>query len=212
MAQSRTKNLEVSVIRDTFKFDEESRTFECYGNVKNIIDLDSDRTKDGCFTDSIAYHKMKGTRPLMLWMHKRDSLPVGVWLEFIEDDKGLLLKGRLSDTITGKDLYILAKDGAIDKFSIGMAVISEAWNSNDGCNDIYKAHIKEVSWVNFAANDASEIQSIKSALDDNQMPTRRDLQNLLRSNGLSKRQAEKIANEYNPSAKGDIFDIIAKSY
>lgn len=193
-----------------FKIDNETGTFTCYANVKNVIDHVKDRAIDGCYQKSIANHKAKGTTPKMLWSHNPFDKPVGKWLEMQEDERGLKMKGKLSATTDGKDIEILAKDGALDSFSIGYKTIEEKWNREKNCNDLIEIDIKEVSWVNFACNEESTLQSIKSHLEDGELPTKRELQNFLRSNGLSKSQAEKITDKYNPDEKEDIFELMAK--
>lgn len=192
-----------------FKMDSDSGTFTCYGNVKNVIDHVKDRAVDGCYTKSIADHKAKGTSPKMLWAHDPHSKPVGKWLTMEEDHKGLKLTGKLSQTTDGKDIEILAKDGALDSFSIGYITNNEKWNNEKGCNDLVEIDIKEVSWVNFACNEESTLQSIKSHLESGELPTKRELQKLLRESGLSKSQAEKIINHYQPETK-DIFELMAE--
>ena len=208
-----TKNthyLEVPVT--DFKLDAATGEFTCYGNVKNIIDYAGDRTVDGCFMQTIAEHKSKGSMPLMLWMHDPFILPVGVWVDWEEDSKGLFMKGKLSKTTMGTDLEILAKDGAIKKFSIGYRIVKGRWNDDMDCYDLLSLNIKEVSWVNFACNDESDLQDIKSKMDNGDLPTKRELQVMLRKSGLSKRQAEKIAHNYDPEPKIDALTELAKCF
>lgn len=193
----KTKYMTVPVM--DFKYDEGTGEFTCYANVKNIIDHVKDRTVDGCFTKSIERHKANGTMPKQLWMHNPFNLPVGPWLEMREDAKGLFMRGRLSKTSMGSDIEILAKDGALDSFSIGYKTIEERWNSAKGCNDLIEVDIKEVSWVNFACNEPSKLQSIKSHLEEGKLPTKAELRELLESVGwLSKRQIERITAVYSP--------------
>lgn len=187
-----------------FKADVESGTFTCYGNVKGNIDHAKDRTMPGAYQKSIEQHAKDGTMPLMLWMHNPHLLPVGKWLEWREDEKGLWMKGKLSDTTMGKDLKVLAKDDAVYSFSIGYYEIDSKWNADKGCNDLYELDIKEVSWVTFACNEESTLESVKSHLHEGELPTKRELQSLLRESGLSKSEAERICNMYNPTKEVDI--------
>lgn len=184
-----------------FKYDSNSGEFTCYGNVKNVIDHVRDRTVHGCFMKSIERHKANRTMPKQLWMHNPRELPVGPWLDMKEDDTGLFMKGRLSDTTTGRDIRILAKDGALDSFSIGYTVNEERWNKDLNCNDLIEVDIKEVSWVNFACNEASTLVEIKSKLGEGKILSKAELRLLLESvpAGLSKRQIERITADYKPS-------------
>lgn len=191
-----------------FKYDESTGEFTCYANVKNVIDHAQDRSVDGCFTASIERHKSKGTMPKQLWMHNPYSLPVGPWLDMKEDEKGLFMRGRLSKTSMGTDIEILAKDGALDSFSIGYVVIQEKWNIDLKCNDLLEVDVKEVSWVNFACNEESLLQNIKNHMEEGELPSKSELRELFKSlNWFSKRQIDKITAAYNPDEENEKIEI-----
>ena len=212
------KNLAKSFIPFTFKTKEDDNgvmSFTAYGNVKNVKDHAWDIAVDGCYQASIDDHKAKGTSPRLLWSHNPYELPVGKISHMEEDEHGLKFEGELAETQMGKDIYALLKSGALDSFSIGYRVIKEEWNDGAKANLLQEIDLKEISFVNFACNEASLLQDVKSHLTDGELPTKRELQNLLRESGLSKSEAEKIANNYEPE-KGfaeeieDIFDQMAK--
>lgn len=179
-----------------FKYDAETGTFTCYGNVKHIVDNALDKAMNGCYRKSIDKHSAQGTMPKMLWSHNPYELPVGKWLKWEEDEKGLKMTGELADTAMGKDIEVLAKMGALDSFSIGYIEMDAKWNSVEKCNELYEVDVKEVSWVNFACNEDSTLESIKSKMDDGKVPTKRELEKHLRESGLSKKQAEIICSRY----------------
>lgn len=214
--KNKLKHLECVVTE--VKMDAETGEFTCYGNVKGNIDHAYDMTMNGAYLDSIATHKAAGTMPDMFWMHKSYDLPVGVWLDMEEDEKGLKMRGRLSKTSLGTDIEILAKDGALNKFSIGYWVEDEAWNSTGGFNELRKIHITEVSWVTRACNEESVLLDIKSKMTDGELPTKRELEKALKEVGFSNRQAKKIADAYSPEdqeedvseLKGMIEDFLDK--
>lgn len=200
----KTKHVVVPLVE--FKeLDDGSMEFTCYGNVKGNVDHAHDKTINGAYVDSIEQHKADGTMPLMLWGHDSRQPPVGVWVDMKEDEHGLWLKGRFADTPRGHELYKLAKMGAVKSFSIGYRVIDEKWN-NQGYNELHKLDIMETSLVNFACNEASVLTGIKSVMDNGELPTQRQLQEILRSSGLSKRQAERISNKYEPAEQVDFLD------
>ena len=193
------------------KMDPKTGEFTCYGNVKGNIDHALDKTMNGAYIDSIKAHKTAGTMPGMFWMHKSFDLPVGVWLDMEEDEKGLKMRGRLSKTALGSDIEILAKDGALNMFSIGYWIEDEKWNSAGGFNELHKIHITEVSWVTRACNEESVLLDIKSKMADGELPTKRELEKLLREEcGFSKRQANRIANGYDPVVEDDVSDADIK--
>lgn len=182
-----------------FKMDSATGTFSAYANTKNFVDHAKDRSVDGCYIKSIEAHMKAGTMPKMFWSHNPYELPVGAWKTMDEDQKGLLMSGKLSKTTMGSDIEVLAKDGALDSFSIGYVPVKEEWNTKLNCNDLIELDIKEVSWVNFGCNEESLLQDIKTHLKDGELPTKRELQKLLRTMGLSKSQAETITNRYDDS-------------
>jgi len=204
----KVKYLQVPVT--DFKYDDDSGTFTCYGNTKHNIDRAGDRPMDGCYTKSIAKHMEKGTMPKMLWSHDPTILPVGSYSKMEEDAKGLKMTGKLSETSMGKDIKILAKDNALDSFSIGYVEVESEYDSKTGINNLIELDIKEISWVNFPCDENAQLEAIKSNIADGELPTKRELQKLLRNQGLSKSQAERIANHYDPKALaeevGDIFE------
>lgn len=187
-----------------FKVKENSNgkmSFTAYGNVKNVKDHAWDIAVDGCYQASIDEHKVNGTSPRLLWSHNPYELPVGKITHMEEDEHGLKFEGELADTQMGRDIYALLKSGALDSFSIGYIVIKEEWNSDAKANLLIEIKIKEISFVNFACNEASLLQEVKSHIEDGDLPTKRELQNLLRNSGLSKSQASKIADNYNPKTE-----------
>lgn len=185
---------------------DQEMTFTCYGNVKNVVDHVRDVTLDGAFKACIEDHKANGTMPKMLWNHDRWEPPVGKWLDMEEDAKGLFMRGKFADTPRGRELYELMKSGALDSFSIGYSVNQERWDSKEQINELIEIYVKEVSIVNFACNEASTLEDIKNTGD---LPTKRQLQDILREAGLSKRQAERITNAYSPETEEkDIYELL----
>lgn len=174
--------------------------FTCYGNVKGNIDHAQDRTLDGAYKKSIERHVKNGTMPKMLWMHNPYETPIGKWVSMEEDSKGLLMEGEFADTEKGREMYTLMKGGHVNSFSIGYRVIEEKWNSQKQCNDLIELDIVEVSAVNFACNEESLLQDIKSKMHDGGTPTKAELRELLKSiPGLSKREIERITAAYKPA-------------
>ena len=207
----KNKMRHITVPVTQFKYDSNTGEFTCYANVKNVIDHAQDRSVDGCFIKSIQNHKRKGTMPKQLWMHDPSGLPVGPWLDMTEDNIGLFMHGKLSKTSMGSDIEILAKDGALDTFSIGYIVIQERWNQELKCNDLIEVEVKEVSWVNFGCNEASLLQSIKSHMDDGELPSKAELRELFKTTGwFSKRQIERITTAYNPVEENDDLEQLSK--
>ena len=210
------KNKSLNVAVTGFKMDNNTGEFTCYGNIKGNIDHARDRTLDGAYQKSIEQHMKNGTMPKMFWMHNAHSIPVGKWIEMREDEKGLFMRGKLfTKSPEAIAIHEAASEGALDSFSIGYIEVDSKYNSSHGCNDLIELDIKEVSWVTFACNEASLLQSIKSHMDDGELPSKAELRELFKTTGwFSKRQVERITSAYNPAddnSEGEIKALLEKS-
>ena len=112
-----------------------------------------------------------------------------------EDDKGLLVEGRLliDDVPRAKQTHALMKAGVIDGLSIGYRVKEYLYNVDEEVTDLIKLSLREVSIVTFPANPETRIEAVKSRLDAGELPTLPEFEKFLREAGFSKSQATAIA-------------------
>ena len=98
------------------EYDEEEGIFSGYGAVFENVDSGGDIIEPGAFAKALAagWERVK-----ILALHNDCWLPIGKPLELREDEKGLFLKAKISDTSMGKDIKILLKDGVLNELSIG---------------------------------------------------------------------------------------------
>lgn len=175
--------------------DTKAMTFTGYGSVFSNIDSYGDIMAPGCFQKSIERHIESGTKPIMFLNHQHDSLPIGEWTSIEEDEYGLKLTGELLDSTAGIDTYKALKKGLIKGLSIGF--YSDAWemaaNGDAHRRTITEADLFEVSVVNVPANTSALVSEIKSSIDEMGI---RDLERLLRDRGLSRKEAEKVASQF----------------
>ncbi|MFM5231694.1 HK97 family phage prohead protease [Aeromonas media] len=150
-----------SVKIDLSKFELlETGEFTCYANVFEFVDQANDSTVPGCFIESIAYHAELGTMPKFCFNHD-DNLILGKWLEWDEDENGLLMKGQFNlETPLGLEKYHNVKNGDLSEFSIQYATIDE--DEILGVNYLKCLHVVEVSLVTFPCNEASLLIDVKS--------------------------------------------------
>lgn len=161
----------------------EDGIIEGYGSVFDVIDSYDDVIKPGAYKATLAAHKTAGTMPAMLWQHDSDE-PIGVWLEMVEDAKGLRVKGQLLLTTTrGKEAYELLKAGAVRGLSIGF--MAKEWSYQDDLRVLTAVDLWELSIVTFPANQKATVTSIKSA----DVLTARNAEQILRDAGFSKADA-----------------------
>lgn len=157
---------------------DESREFSGYASVFGVVDSYTDVVIKGAFTRTLAER-----RPALLWQHD-PTVPIGVWEEMREDETGLFVRGRLADTVAGRDAYELLKLGALSGLSIGYRTVKSAKRAD--VRELLDVDLMETSLVTFPANDAARVQSVKATDWD-----AREWESRLRDVfGLSQRQAK----------------------
>lgn len=158
-------------------------TIEGYGSVFDVKDSYDDVIKPGAYTATLADHKAAGTMPAMLWQHDSDE-PIGVWIEMVEDGKGLRVKGQLLlATTRGREAYELLKVGALKGLSIGF--MAKEWSYQDDLRILTAIDLWELSIVTFPANQKATVTGIKSG----EAVTARNAEQILRDAGFSKADA-----------------------
>jgi HK97 family phage prohead protease len=79
---------------------EDAGTFIGHGSTFGNVDTHGDTVAPGAFKQSIADAK-SGAAPWPAMMLNHAGQPIGSWLDFSEDTKGLRMKGKLADTEQG---------------------------------------------------------------------------------------------------------------
>ncbi|WP_151742891.1 MULTISPECIES: HK97 family phage prohead protease [unclassified Acinetobacter] len=184
----RSFNLEIKAVQ-------EDGFFSGYGAVFGNIDWYNDVILPGAFTASLAKWRAKNKMPPVLWNHN-DSEPIGIYTNIYEDDKGLFVEGQLliNDVPRAKSTHALLKAGAIDGLSIGYST-KKANQQGNGVRELIEVDIGEISIVTQPANDRSLITSVKSKLDEGELPTLPEFEKFLRESGFSKSQSVVIASK-----------------
>ena len=140
-------------------FDEETGIFEGYASVFGNVDDGGDRMLKGAFTKTLREDL---DRIKTCYQHDPYD-PIGKPLEMREDDIGLYVKGKISDTSTGKDVKILLKDKVINELSIGYNVVDKEFNN--GVRDLKVVKLFEFSPVTWGMNNMAKITAVKSLKD-----------------------------------------------
>jgi len=150
--------------RKTVKFevkaiDEEAGTFTGYAaTFSDKPDSYGDIIKSGAFAKTLKEGKR---RIKILWTHNPME-PIGKPLEMAEDEKGLLIKGKLSLGVQrAREVLSLMKDEVITEMSIGYDTIKQDWT--DGIRYLKEIKLWDVSPVVFAANPEAVITGVKQA-------------------------------------------------
>ena len=113
-----------------------------------------------------------------------------------EDDKGLFVKSRLSQTGKRLEAYELLKMGALNGLSIGFVTREATRNGAAGTRNINRADLMEVSLVTFPANELARVETVKQkepALKcQTDIEDPRSFERFLRENGFSRSRAKTI--------------------
>ncbi|MCL6245211.1 HK97 family phage prohead protease [Acinetobacter sp. ANC 7200] len=172
---------------------QEDGFFSGYGAVFGNVDWYNDVILPGAFAKSLEKWAEKNKMPPVLWNHN-DGEPIGVYTKIYEDEKGLFVEGRLliDDVPRAKSTHALLKAGAIDGLSIGYKT-KKANQQTNGIRELIELDLGEISIVTMPANEESLITSVKSKLEDGELPTLPEFEKFLRESGFSKSQATAIA-------------------
>ena len=182
----RSFNLEIKAVQ-------EDGFFSGYGAVFGNVDWYNDVILPGAFAKSLEKWAEKNKMPPVLWNHN-DGEPIGVYTSIDEDSKGLFVEGRLliDDVPRAKSTHALLKAGAIDGLSIGYKT-KKANQQTNGIRELIELDLGEISIVTMPANEESLITSVKSKLEEGELPTLPEFEKFLRESGFSKTQSTAIA-------------------
>lgn len=144
------------------EYDEEEGIFSGYGAVFENVDSGGDIIEPGAFAKALA---AGWDRVKILALHNDCWLPIGKPLELREDEKGLFLKAKISDTSMGKDIKILLKDGVLNELSIGYEPVVFEFDQA-GIRHLKEVDLWEVSVVTWAMNPEAVITDYKSATEE----------------------------------------------
>lgn len=174
-----------TIATSEFKFAADTGKLSGYGAVFNNVDLGFDRIENGAFAKSL---QAKKNLP-MLFQHE-PSQTIGVWDSVLEDSHGLLVEGKISNTVLGRDVRTLAKDGALTGLSIGFRTIDSDYDGD--VRVLKEVELFEVSVVTLPMNDQARINTVKSLLRKGEIPELCDLEFLLRGVGMSRRATKRL--------------------
>lgn len=184
-----------------FKFDSsKTGVFEGYASKFGGVDSYGDTILKGAYEKTLKENRS----PSMFVNHDSYQVPVGDWVELSEDDHGLFAKGRVDmNHKDGPTVYSALKRGAMDGLSIGYKVAKGGGTDNDtGGMDLSEIILKEISVVNFPADDSARISNVKQEIED--LRTLKDFELFLRDSGsFSKSAATAFVSRINKLKQSD---------
>lgn len=134
-------------------------TFHGYASVFGKVDLGRDVVVPGAFADSLATRGAQGIK--LLFQHDPNQ-PIGVWLELIEDARGLFARGRLMPEVTrAREVLSLMRAGALDGLSIGFRTVIGRRDPRTGVRRLEKIDLWEISVVTFPMLPEARVSAVK---------------------------------------------------
>src|SRR5256885_7798741 len=122
-------------------------TVEGDASLSGEIDAARDMVMPGAFARTL---KSRGLRRIPMLFQHDPAEPVGVWLELIEDVRGLRARGRLiPDVARARELIALVRAGAIDGLSIGFRTVKARVDPATRVRKIIELDLWEISIVTF---------------------------------------------------------------
>jgi len=135
----------------------EENIFSGYAAVFGNKDSHGDIIERGAFRKTLEEHS---DRVKVLWQHDPWS-PIGKPIRMHEDEKGLYIEAKVSQTDKGKEALRLMEDGVVNELSIGYEVIKEDHDEEREANILKEVKLWEFSPVTFAANSLATVTGVK---------------------------------------------------
>jgi len=134
-------------------------TVEGYASLFGEIDQARDMVMPGAFTQTL---KQRGLRKIPMLFQHDPSEPVGIWLDLVEDLRGLRARGRLiPDVARGRELLALLREGAIDGLSIGYRTVRGQIDPKTRVRRLYQVDLWEISIVTFPLLSGARVSTVK---------------------------------------------------
>lgn len=135
--------------------------FQGYASLFGTADGSGDVVMPGAFRDSIARRGAAGIR--MLFQHD-PAEPIGIWTELREDNRGLFVRGQLTQSVQRADeLRGLLAEGAIDGLSIGFKTLLASRDRATGYRRLIRVDLWEISIVTFPMLAGARVKALDRA-------------------------------------------------
>jgi|TARA_Y100000385_G_C12935829_1_gene568817 uncharacterized protein len=135
--------------------DDEKGIIKGYASMFNNKDSDGDIITKGAYTKTLLENS---ERIAFLYQHNMNQ-PIGKPLSMKEDEKGLFIEAKISDSSLGKDVKTMVSEGILKEFSVGFIPIKEDLQKD--VNYIKEIKLFEFSLVTLAANPLAKVTEYK---------------------------------------------------
>jgi HK97 family phage prohead protease len=134
--------------------------FVGYASLFGRRDTAGDIVMKGAFAESIRTRGVPGIR--MLFQHDAAE-PVGTWIDIVEDERGLAVRGRLNPQVQrGRELIALLHGRALDGLSIGFRAVEARRDRMSGARRLHRVDLWEISLVTFPMLAGARVAQIRA--------------------------------------------------
>jgi uncharacterized protein len=133
--------------------------FVGYASLFGVRDAAGDMVMPGAFAASLKRRAPENIR--MLFQHD-PAEPVGAWLEMIENERGLYVRGRLDQNVQrGRELLSLLECRGLDGLSIGFKTVTASRDKLSHTRKLLRIDLWEVSLVTFPMLEGARASALK---------------------------------------------------
>jgi HK97 family phage prohead protease len=134
-------------------------TVEGYASLFGELDAARDMVMPGAFARTL---KTRGVRRVPMLFQHDPAEPVGVWLELVEDFRGLRARGKLVPEVArARELYALVRSGAVDGLSIGFRTVKGRIDPATRVRKIIDLDLWEISIVTFPLLAGARVRAVE---------------------------------------------------
>ncbi len=135
--------------------------FVGYASLFGVRDASGDMVMPGAFATSL---KRRGPENIRMLFQHDPAEPVGAWLEMIENERGLYVRGRLDQNVQrGRELLSLLETRGLDGLSIGFKTVNATREKITQTRQLNTIDLWEVSLVTFPMLAGARVSDFKLA-------------------------------------------------
>lgn len=145
----------------------DGNTLVGYASTFGNVDLGGDVVVQGAFTKSVETIKAGNGIPLLADHVASTASVLGTIYDADQNDKGLVIKARISKAPSAQDTAVKLREGHLSKLSIGYETMDDALEDRDGRTVRLLKEVKlwETSVVVFPMNPQATISRVKALVD-----------------------------------------------
>jgi HK97 family phage prohead protease len=134
---------------------------EGYASLFSEIDSARDMVMPGAFAQTL---RTRGLRRIPMLFQHDPAEPIGVWLDLVEDARGLKARGRLiEDVARAREVLALVRAGAIDGLSIGFRTVRGRIDPRTRVRRLDQIDLWEISIVTFPLLAGARVRAVEKA-------------------------------------------------